>query len=80
MPRKSVGTCNLPRILFAFCIPLDIFFVGQAVVGGGQLTSGGIQLATKVVMLPLFPRWTTRWLCLGSCTSWRDGTLGIIGR
>ncbi len=45
----------------------------------GLLTSGGIQLAAKVVMLPPFPQKMTRWLWLGSCMSWGGGSLGIIG-
>ncbi len=71
LPWKPVGTSNLPRILFACCIPLDIFFVGRAVAGGGQLLSGGIHFATKVAMLPSFSPRTTRWSWLGSCTLWR---------
>jgi hypothetical protein len=62
---ESIGTSNLPRISLACCIPFDIFFVGQAAAGRGQLLLGGIQLATDVVMLPLFPQRTTRWSSLG---------------
>ncbi len=80
MSRKSVGTCNLPRISLACCIPFDIFLVGRAAVGGGKLLFGGIQLAIDVVMLPLFPQKTMRWLSLGSCTLQGDSSVGITGR
>ncbi len=62
---ESVGTSNLPRISLACCISFDIFFVGRAVAGRGQLFSGGIQLATDMVILPSFPQRTTRWSLLG---------------
>jgi hypothetical protein len=53
------------RISLACCIPFNIFFVGRAAAGGGQLLLGEIQLATDVVMLPSFPQQTTRWSSLG---------------
>jgi hypothetical protein len=75
---ESVGTSKLPRISLACCILFDIFFVGRAAAGGGQLLSEGIQLVTDVVMLPLCPQRTTRWSSLGIQMLWGEG-LGIIG-
>ncbi len=63
---KSVGTLYLPSMSSACIIPFDqSIFVGQAVAGGGQLSSGGIQLVTDVEIVPSCPQWTTRWLSLG---------------
>ncbi len=79
LPQKPVGTSNLTMILFACCIPLNIFFVGLVAAGGGQLLSGGIQFATKVVMLPSFSQQMTRWSWLGSCTMQGGGSLEKVG-
>ncbi len=65
-PSKSIGTLYLPSKSSACIIPFDqSIFVGQAVAGGGQLSSGGIQLVTDVEIVPSCPQRTTRWSSLG---------------
>jgi hypothetical protein len=56
---------NLPKILFACFIPFDVVFVGWVVKSGGGLSSGGIQFAKDIEMLPSVPQLTIRLLLLG---------------
>jgi len=52
----SAVSSYLPRMSHAWRWPLESFFVVRAEAGGGGLLSGGIQLATDVLMLPSFPQ------------------------
>ena len=47
----AVASSYLPRMSWAWRIPRDSFFVGRAEADGGA-SSGGIQLAMDVLMLP----------------------------
>ena len=42
-------------------------------------SQGGFQSATELVIVPLFPQWTMRWLLLGDCTSWGGVSVGDFG-
>jgi hypothetical protein len=92
MPQKSVETCNLPRNSLACCVRFNIFLVGRAAAGGGQLLLGGIQLATDVAMLPSFPQQQRGGRCWGAAprggmvlwryiwqTTWSCHPLGVGG-
>ena len=60
-----VASSYLPRMSWAWRIPRDSFFVGRAEADGGE-SSGGIQLAMDVLMLPSFlSQRTTRLSLLG---------------
>ena len=60
----SVASSYLPRMSWAWRIPRDSFFVGRAEADGGA-SSGGIQLAMDVLMLPSLSQRTTRLSLLG---------------
>jgi hypothetical protein len=62
---KVASSSYLPRMSWAWRIPRDSFFVGRAEADGGE-SSGGIQLAMDVLMLPSFlSQRTTRLSLLG---------------
>ena len=61
---KVASSSYLPRMSWAWRIPRDSFFVGRAEADGGA-SSGGIQLAMDVLMLPSLSQRTTRLSLLG---------------
>ena len=60
----NVASSYLPRMSWAWRIPRDSFFVARAEADGGA-SSGGIQLAMDVLMLPSLSQRTTRLSLLG---------------
>ncbi len=88
-PHDSRTLLNLPKVLFACSIPFDTVFVGWVEKSGGGLSSGGIQFAKDVEILPANDEavvvgvWMFAWRGDDwSGTTWRCHTKGFgrIGR
>ena len=79
-PHDSRTLLNLPKVLFACSIPFDTVFVGWVEKSGGGLSSGGIQFAKDVEMLPSVPQLTMRLSLLGCGCSHGGEMIGVVRR